>query len=152
RSPGERSLALRQLLTRLVAVCNTIAYAHSRGIIHRDRKPGNIMLGEYRQTLVVDGGLANAGRCDRLQGIKEAEPDPMNRVTTSECETAPGAAMGTPAYMSPEQATGQWDRVGPASDIYSLGGTLYTLLTGQAPFSGDVSLERVHPSNFPPTR
>src|SRR5262249_55826681 len=76
----------------------------------------------------------------------------MNRVTTSECETAPGAAMGTPAYMSPEQATGQWDRVGPASDIYSLGATLYTLLTGQAPFSGDVSLERVHPSNFPPTR
>jgi serine/threonine-protein kinase len=135
RDPGERSLSLRQLLTRFVAVCNTVAYAHSRGILHRDLKPSNILLGKFGETLVVDWGLAKAmgSRTDEVQDKAEllfqpALGDPQL--------TQPGIAVGTPAYMSPEQATGQTSQLGPASDIYSLGATLYTLVTGQIPFAG----------------
>ena len=115
RNPSERRLALRQLLTRFVAACNTVAYAHSRGIIHRDLKPANIMLGSYGETLVVDWGLAT---------------------TSGSSLTQTGSALGTPAFMSPEQATGRLAEIGPASDVYSLGATLFALLTGKAPFDG----------------
>lgn len=111
-------------------------YAHSRGVLHRDLKPGNIMLGKYGETLVVDWGLAKAqGRKD----IKSDEPSlvPTSAMSSSD-QTRPGSALGTPAYMSPEQAAGRLDELGPETDVYSLGATLYHLLTGQAPFRGPV--------------
>src|SRR5262249_44857591 len=113
-------LALRELLNHFVAVCNAMAYAHSRGIIHPDLKPANGMLGTFGETLVVDWGLARpfarteaerAGGEETLLPPDEASPG----------ATQPGWALGTPAYMSPEQAAGRWDVVGPASDIFSLG-------------------------------
>jgi tRNA A-37 threonylcarbamoyl transferase component Bud32 len=138
---GGSGLALRQLLSRLVAVCNTVAYAHSRGVIHRDLKPDNIMLGDYGETLVVDWGLAK-----RLDPAGESHPgeDDSSRSATAvkEDKTHPGAVLGTPAYMSPEQAAGRTDLVGPACDIYSLGATLYALLIGRPPFARE-SLEEV---------
>jgi eukaryotic-like serine/threonine-protein kinase len=131
RDPGARRLALRQLLTRFISVCNTIAFAHSRGIIHRDLKPGNIMLGEYGETLVVDWGLAKpVGPAEEPDG--GASPTPEEDATA----TRTGEAVGTPVYMSPEQAQGRRDLIGPASDIYSLGATLFSLLTSRAPFEG----------------
>jgi serine/threonine-protein kinase len=151
RDPGERRVALRELLGRFVAACNTIAYAHSRGVLHRDLKPGNIMLGPFGETLVVDWGLAKVfGGTEAAPASGEDEPgrdaiDPETRL---------GQAIGTPAYMSPEQAAGRWNVVGPASDVYGLGATLYALLTGQAPFRGaarDV-LPRVERGDFPPPR
>src|SRR5262249_3359697 len=134
RAPGERSLALRALLNRFIAVCNAVGYAHSRGILHRDLKPANVMLGRYGETLVVDWGLAKAvGRPDRAPNGDE----PTLRPSSGEGQaTQLGAALGTPAFMSPEQAAGRLDLLGPASDIYSLGATLYCLLTGRAPFEG----------------
>jgi tetratricopeptide (TPR) repeat protein len=135
-----RSLALRELLGRFIVVCNTIGYAHSRRILHRDIKPGNIMLGKYGETLVVDWGLAKVidgpegGQCGNEEALRPS-------ARSDGGQTRIGRAMGTPAYMSPEQAAGQWDTIGPESDVYSLGATLYCLLTGRAPFSGKNAAE-----------
>jgi serine/threonine-protein kinase len=132
--PGRRSLELRKLLRRFLDVCNSIEYAHSRGVLHRDIKPGNVIVGRHGETLVVDWGLAKAtGRSDPSSGERTLMPSSAS----GSSETLPGSALGTPAYMSPEQAEGQLDRLGPRSDVYSLGATLYCLLTGVPPFAGD---------------
>ncbi len=136
--PGRRSLELRELLRRFTDVCNAVAYAHSRGVLHRDLKPGNIIVGKHGETLVVDWGLAKAmGRME--PGSESGERTLTPSLALGDSETLPGSALGTPAYMSPEQAEGDLDRVGPASDVYSLGATLYYLLTGRPPFDGDAA-------------
>jgi serine/threonine-protein kinase len=144
---GHRSLELRKLLRRFVDVCNAIDYAHSRGVIHRDIKPANIILGRHGETLVVDWGLAKAiGRADPSGGEQTIAPS-----SSGSSETLPGSALGTPAYMSPEQAAGDLDRLAPRSDVYSLGATLYCLLTGKPPFEGDdigEILRRVQAGDF----
>jgi serine/threonine-protein kinase len=134
RDAGERSLAFRQLLRRFVDVCNAIAYAHSRGVVHRDLKPANVMLGKFGETLVVDWGLAKAG-IDKQRGSDEETLDPVLRPDSGSYEigTRLGSALGTPGYMSPEQAAGRLGDIGPASDIYGLGATLHVLLYGRRP-------------------
>ncbi len=146
-SPRERELARRRLLERFIAVCNAVAYAHSRGVVHRDLKPANVMLGPYGETLVVDWGLA---RTVQAGGTAEAPLRPELPGTGE--ATVAGAVVGTPAYMAPEQAAGRGD-VGPAADVYSLGATLYCLLTGKPPFEkGELRevLARVRAGDFPP--
>jgi len=129
------SVEFRKLLGRFIDVCQAIEYAHSRGVLHRDLKPGNIMLGKYGETLVVDWGLAKAaGKDDRF-----AESEEVTFVASSGSgveQTQQGSVVGTPSYMSPEQAAGKLDQLGPTTDVYSLGATLYHLLTGQAPITG----------------
>jgi serine/threonine-protein kinase len=148
---GERILRLRQLLGRFVAVCNAVAYAHSRGVVHRDLKPANILLGKFGETIVVDWGLAKrlgqdetaSGTCDVLQ------------LSAGIGATQAGTAVGTPGYMSPEQTAGRPQQLGPASDIYSLGATLYCVLTGRPPLVGlDPSelLRRAEAGDFPRPR
>src|SRR3954466_278473 len=154
--PRRWNLELRQLLTRFVAVCNVVAYAHSRGVIHRDLKPANILLGPYGETLVVDWGLAKVvgrGEVAAHAGAVEATLQPA--AASGSSETLPGTALGTPAYMSPEQAEGRLEHVGPLSDVYSLGATLYCLLTGRPPLGEtDIgeALRRVQRGEFTPPR
>jgi serine/threonine protein kinase len=138
RDPGRRSLELRNLLGRFVDVCNAIEYAHSRGVLHRDIKPGNVIVGKHGETLVVDWGLAKPMGKSEKSGAG-AERTLLPSSASGSAETLPGSALGTPAYMSPEQAAGELDRLGPRSDVYSLGATLYCLLTGKPPFEGDVA-------------
>lgn len=124
---------LRRLLNRFVQVCQAIHYAHSRGILHRDIKPDNVMLGPYGETLVLDWGLAKV-MDDKAS--KKIDVDSTNRKLTPESSTEStptldGTLVGTVAYMSPEQSLGWHDSLGPASDVYSLGATLYTILVGR---------------------
>ncbi len=133
RDPAERALSLRQLLRRFIDVCNAIAYAHNRGVIHRDLKPANVLLGPYGETLVVDWGLAKIVGRDDLTAAATTDRTLRPKSQSESSETVVGTAIGTPAYMSPEQAGGLRSLIGPASDIYSLGATLYTLLAGKPP-------------------
>ena len=130
--PAEKRQLLHKLVRRLVDVCNAIEYAHSRGVLHRDLKPGNIMLGKYGETLVVDWGLAKPiGRKGHHDRSEEATVMPSSGDGSS--ETGMGTVVGTLAYMSPEQADGNLVMLGPESDVYCLGATLYHILTGRPP-------------------
>ena len=162
-------LEFQKLLRRFLHVCQTVAYAHSRGVIHRDLKPDNILLGPFGETLVVDWGLAKVTAADDLHPAQPPSPGAEQHADAKEFGTPSvslshlsgeltrdaGEWIGTPAYMSPEQALGQAHRVGPAGDVYSLGATLYMLLTGQAPIVGanvDEALRRVIAGHFAPPR
>jgi serine/threonine protein kinase/tetratricopeptide (TPR) repeat protein len=134
RLTGGRLLEFRQLLGRFIAVCQAVHFAHSRGVLHRDIKPTNVMVGRYGETLVVDWGLAKVMSAVPGTGDEPARPT----IEGNQNQTIAGTAVGTPAYMSPEQAAGNIDLEAP-SDVYSLGATLYHLLTNRAPIGAELS-------------
>lgn len=149
----ERALEMRKLLAQFVDVCNALEYAHSRGIIHRDLKPQNIMLGQFGETMVVDWGLAKPIDTEHEDFSEDTriEPSSLSGVNP----TIMGRAVGTPAYMSPEQAAGRQTSIGVTTDVYGLGATLYYLLTGAAPFSDSDTgsmLRHVVEGDFPAPR
>lgn len=140
------SAAIARLLRVLLKVCDALSYAHDKGVIHRDLKPANIMVGRFGEVHVMDWGvarvlqkkdlfdmrIAGAPATDSVlfsgrRDLRESDPD-------SPLITMDGSVVGTPAYMAPEQAMGMLDRVGIASDIYSLGAVLYHLLSGTMPY------------------
>jgi serine/threonine-protein kinase len=144
-------LALRELLGAFVGVCNAVAFAHSRGVIHRDLKGQNVVLGDFGEAVVLDWGLAKV--------LGETE-DPTSSApaavasTRGQGQTMQGQILGTPNYMAPEQAEGRLDLIDQRSDVYGLGAILYEILTGQPPFAGtdtvQVLKQVVHAAAVPP--
>ncbi|MFM8413722.1 MAG: protein kinase domain-containing protein [Planctomycetota bacterium] len=140
-SAEAQSERYNELLAQFALACKAIAYAHDRGVIHRDIKPANIMLGRFGEVVVLDWGLA--ARVDRDDKARSSGEQSIVMPTLA-VDAAPAekrGISGTPAYMSPEQHDGA-RRIGPASDVYGLGATLYHILAGQPPFEGDVAAIR----------
>jgi PAS domain S-box-containing protein len=121
------------LLHAFVVVCNTVGYANSRGVIHRDLKGQNVILGDFGEVVVLDWGLAKlVGQLEELEEVPVATRSGPDAATL----TQHGQALGTPASMAPEQAAGWLDQIDRRTDIYGLGAMLYEILTGQPSFSG----------------
>lgn len=125
---------LRSVLQSFIAACHAIEYAHSRGVLHCDLKPDNIMVGKFGETYVVDWGMARV-QGDALVAYKSDGETPIAPLPVGS-DGRVGSAMGTPAFMSPEQAVGDLPHLAEATDIFSLGATLFQILTSVPPYSG----------------
>ncbi len=128
---------LPRFLTIFEQVCQTVAFAHSRGVIHRDLKPANIMVGAFGEVQVMDWGLAKVLCRDGAATAPTPATGTVIRTARSSGdgnESQAGAVMGTPAYMAPEQALGLTEAVDERSDVFGLGAVLCEILTGQPPF------------------
>jgi serine/threonine protein kinase len=129
--------SLSQRLRLFLRVCDAVAFAHARGVLHRDLKPANIMVGSFGEILVMDWGLAKVLHEQRVSAdptvlTTSGKAEPKNNATQSTGVTAHGTVMGTPGYMSPEQARGETEQIDLRSDIFSLGAVLRFIVVGGA--------------------
>jgi len=139
---GREGWTVTRAIGVLQKVCEAMGFAHQRGVVHRDLKPANVMVGRFGETYVMDWGLAKIVD-EKDAGQPVSHPSPQTVLTSARkdeasrgagLETLEGDVMGTPAYMALEQARGEVHRVGPRSDVYSVGAMLYHLLSGHPPY------------------
>jgi tetratricopeptide (TPR) repeat protein/serine/threonine protein kinase len=134
-----------RFVRHFLQVCQTVAYAHSKGVVHRDLKPSNVMVGAFDEVLVMDWGLAKVlprgGVADERRASRAADAPPADDPTEiktarfgSGSDTAAGSVMGTPAFMAPEQAGGETDKLDERADVFGLGAILCVVLTGKPPY------------------
>ncbi len=141
---------LPRFLSIYAAIAQTMAYAHTRGVIHRDLKPSNVMVGSFGEVQVMDWGLAKVLLrggvvADEMAG-KENPPETMIATARSGSDrdhSHAGSILGTPSYMAPEQARGETDRINERADVFALGSILGEILTGSPAFTGASSIEIV---------
>ena len=141
------SSRLVHLLNQFVYICNTIAFAHSRRVIHRDLKPENVVVGGFGEVVVLDWGLAK--RLDESELPTDTATAQLAVTLASRAEdtsqsaahTMQGEKLGTPAYMSPEQARGEIGMIDERTDVYGLAAILYEILVGKPPFTGNSIIE-----------
>jgi serine/threonine-protein kinase len=134
---GPAPEAMRRLLEVHARVCEAVAYAHSHGVVHRDLKPDNVMIGEFGEVFVLDWGIARAARSG-IEAPREPDdgsPD-VSAILGPASRTQAGGILGTPSYMAPEQALGDRKRIGRRTDVYALGAILYEILCGGPPYAG----------------
>ena len=135
-----KEFSLIRLLNIFLRVCDAIAYAHSKGVIHRDMKPENIMVGDFGEVQVMDWGIAKIMDSKNSMDSKSAagafDIDSLRFDETDGLQTQYGKILGTPVYMSPEQAYGKIDELDGQTDVYALGGILYNILTLNKPVKG----------------
>lgn len=148
-APSSESWNLHRLISAVHDVCKAVAYAHDQGVLHRDLKPDNIMVGPFGEVLVVDWGISKVLDDDTLV----APLVQTTRSTTETTHTLTGAIYGTPAYLAPELARVDGSQPTPQSDVYALGAILYETLRGQRPFEGmdvDTLLTRITSGTIEP--
>ncbi|MHC5082015.1 MAG: serine/threonine protein kinase, partial [Planctomycetota bacterium] len=151
---GPEGWTLHRLLEVFLKVCDAIAFAHDKGVIHRDLKPDNVMIGRFGEVYVMDWGLAKVvgtGEVTAFSGMRMSPDRGSDSMLSQE-----GEVIGTPSYMSPEAAEGHVERVDRQSDVYSLGALLYEILTLEKPVDGssvgDVIYKVIHGKVVPPQK
>jgi eukaryotic-like serine/threonine-protein kinase len=139
--PGEQPTTLAERLRIFLKICDAVAFAHAHGVLHRDLKPQNVMIGPFGEVLVMDWGVAKA------VGFTSPVEGPDGNWTGPAAHTAHGTVVGTPGYMAPEQARGEV--LDERADVYGLGAILYFLLTDRAPEQGVLPPPRRHDRSIP---
>ncbi|MCA8953947.1 MAG: serine/threonine protein kinase, partial [Planctomycetes bacterium] len=137
---ADPSIGVAGLLAVALAIARTVAYAHARGVVHRDLKPSNIMVGAFGEVQVMDWGMAKVlgegGNADELRAREAWQPIATTRSSDAGSATLAGSIFGTPAYMPPEQARGEIDRIDRRGDVFAIGAILCEMLIGRPPYSG----------------